>query len=301
MAVDEHRFDDFTRFLGTGHSRRVVLRVLAGGALAGALTRLRGGGGAKPPDGTCQPKPGGKCSDAIPCCNGFCDTGQCPCATGKTLCHGQCVTTSTFDSDLQNCGACGNACPQGLACRNGQCVGDSQGDCDEGLVMCGGFCTKLDWDTSNCGECNHICWASDGSHLEPCVYGQCGCQETGGSCEQDWHCCHGRCVEGACRDCVPPGSACRTDCDCCGRDGSGRCVEGTCHCCQYGNTSGGWDGTTCLDPPADATCCDYPLNINVCEDADGHVTVTCTDDPYVHCPSGSSGHGWLANPSACRE
>ncbi len=41
-----------------------------------------------------------------------------PCPAGQTLCGASCVTLS---SDARHCGACGNACPAGVACREGRC------------------------------------------------------------------------------------------------------------------------------------------------------------------------------------
>lgn len=59
-----------------------------------------------------------------------CVDGQCVlnCAAGQVECNGQCVDTQT---DIANCGACGNACPPGYVCNSGQCVQiyqDSDGD-----------------------------------------------------------------------------------------------------------------------------------------------------------------------------
>src|SRR5262245_53492384 len=99
--MDGNRFDDLTKKWTATYTRRTTLKALAGGVLAGALTRFRGSGvAAKPPVGTCQPKPGGKCSDTIPCCDGGdCDFGKCPCPQGKVLCKGKCVKPSKFDTD----------------------------------------------------------------------------------------------------------------------------------------------------------------------------------------------------------
>jgi hypothetical protein len=41
------------------------------------------------------------------------------CPNGQIDCNGNCVDTST---DIANCGACGNACPDGASCESGLCV-----------------------------------------------------------------------------------------------------------------------------------------------------------------------------------
>lgn len=42
------------------------------------------------------------------------------CATGYTQCGSDCVDLTT---DPENCGACGRACPAGVACAGGVCAG----------------------------------------------------------------------------------------------------------------------------------------------------------------------------------
>jgi hypothetical protein len=326
-TMDDLRFDNFARSLAMGYSRRALLRALAGGTLAALATRFGGeDAAAKPPDDTCQPKPGGKCTDTIPCCSGFCDTGHCPCSGGKTLCHGACVQPSKFQTDKHNCGACGHACPKGAKCANGKCVCpegttvcdgtcidlDADHDncgacgegctyvelcsngvcvCPEGLTHCPNpaeWCYDLDFSDDNCGECGHRCFDADAkNYFGPCVYGICGCIRTGGVCITDQHCCEGHCVGGICQPCRPPGSDCRADLDCCGDGGSGRCIDGRCRCCQYNADNALCNGTL---NPHDVICCDNPAGSYDCLNA---TTGNCLQFCFVTggtgempCPSG---------------
>jgi hypothetical protein len=52
--------------------------------------------------------------------NAVCVLDHCECSWGFFNCEGtdQCIDTST---DRWNCGACGVACPQGVACVDGTC------------------------------------------------------------------------------------------------------------------------------------------------------------------------------------
>src|SRR5215211_2747902 len=94
--MDSNRFDDLTRTLGGGQSRRRMLKVLGGAALAAAgLTRIDGAEAAacKSPNVRC-----GKGKDAV------------------------CVDPASFATDVANCGACGNVCADGEICCGGGCT-----------------------------------------------------------------------------------------------------------------------------------------------------------------------------------
>ena len=73
------------------------------------------------------------------------------CGSGKTLCSGNCVTTS---SDNNNCGSCGHVCntANGETCSAGTCV------CSNGaLADCSSYCVDETTDTNNCGACGNVC------------------------------------------------------------------------------------------------------------------------------------------------
>jgi hypothetical protein len=70
------------------------------------------------------------------------------CAAPATGCSGACVDLQTSQTD---CGACGNACGNGLACVAGTCL------CPGGLTSCGGVCVDTSTDSVNCGACGNAC------------------------------------------------------------------------------------------------------------------------------------------------
>ena len=151
------------------------------------------------------------------------------CASGQTLCDGSCVDLNTNN---QNCGACGTACPSGNGCAGGVCT------CLAGLEPCGNECTDLSKDPANCGACGNACGATQG-----CVAGSCACPAGYDSCGAD-------CVNlaadpancGSCGNICPTGQFCQ----------SGACL------CQPGLTA---CTTGCVDVMSDASncgACDMP-------------------------------------------
>src|SRR5690606_7735490 len=67
--------------------------------------------------------------------------------------------------DAAHCGACGAACPAGLACRGGVCACPDTAD-----IGCGGACVDPQWDVRHCGGCGVACGAG-----ERCESGACVC------------------------------------------------------------------------------------------------------------------------------
>ena len=70
------------------------------------------------------------------------------CVIGKTECDGSCVDIKTDES---NCGSCGNKCPEGMSCEDGNCA------CPNGKTECDGSCIDIKTDESNCGSCGNKC------------------------------------------------------------------------------------------------------------------------------------------------
>jgi hypothetical protein len=86
-----------------------------------------------------------------------------PCPGGSTLCNGVCVNLLW---NSQNCGSCGNACPEGLVCQNGSCA-----PCTGGLTYCWGICRDILNDPNFCGTtCENAVYCGE---FYVCVGGQC--------------------------------------------------------------------------------------------------------------------------------
>jgi hypothetical protein len=153
--MDGQRFDDVTRALAVGRSRRAVLRTAVGGLGAGVLALV-----------------GGANADAAS--TRSCAEG-CKKQFGPGRKRGQCISGCAKIGDTppvpEFCGGIGNLpCPEGFTC-----VDDPLDDCDPatGGADCGGICRPICGDTV-CGAGVSCCNASCGI-----------CAPTGGSCIQE--------------------------------------------------------------------------------------------------------------------
>jgi hypothetical protein len=182
----------------------------------------------------CPPPPG----NAKVTCNGGCGFA---CNPGFTQCGSLCVNLPT---DGQNCGRCGNVCPEFATCRQGACA------CNAGLTSCGGSCVNINTDVNNCGSCGRKCPSGPPNSTPVCVstgsthtcswecvkgYTRCGnscvdltgdssnCGSCGKSCSTGQKCCGGSCTTTAAdpKNCGSCGNACPAGTS---------CVNGTCVC-----------------------------------------------------------------------
>lgn len=141
-------------------------------------------------------------TDEIDCVASWIESVEATCETCGTT---ACVDT---DSDAANCGACGVACPEGVACHDGGCI------CPGGGQVCGDGCVDTNANGDHCGGCDSPC---DGGLL--CLAGDCvddcgGLTQCGNACvditSDPLHCggcdtaCTGAaaCIDSAC-DCGP--------------------------------------------------------------------------------------------------
>jgi len=159
-----------------------------------------------------------------------CAKGECGALKCVSQFVGDCdgVRDNGCEQDLvddDNCGACGNKCPEGQRCAVyagliPMCM------CPDGLTFCGsctrgrctGSCADLVNDNENCGACNVRCDGED-----ECVYGKCEI-----TCPTGWADCNGN------RDdrCETHVAADPKNCGACGNVCDGiagqACVDGQC-------------------------------------------------------------------------
>lgn len=90
-----------------------------------------------------NPTVAGACGNACagPTLSGQCVAGDCQCAAGLEKCGAECLDLLT---DVDNCGACGNACDAGNVCDGGVCKCTSSAQCPDEAPICGadGACTQ---------------------------------------------------------------------------------------------------------------------------------------------------------------
>jgi hypothetical protein len=161
------RLDEFSKLLAESVSRRQSLRRI-GTFVAGAVLSplVLGTAWAARPDrctAFCRSCPTKKkrnqCVAACRACNGntsrlcgSCGAYTC-CPSGTACCNGTCTSVN---SDPNNCGACGNVCPESTPiCNQGACYGCSPS-------------TDFNWDSSNCGGCGIVC-----PEQTACAWGVC--------------------------------------------------------------------------------------------------------------------------------
>ena len=92
------------------------------------------------------------------------------CPTGTSDCRGICLD---LQNDVNNCGTCGNVCPEGQpgfvpGCAAGNCFFMRERACPEGQAFCNDVCVDPQTDPANCGLCGNACAAG-----EICFAGQC--------------------------------------------------------------------------------------------------------------------------------
>lgn len=141
--MDDHTFDRWTVAMTQRPSRRLAVRILAGGLLGGLLTQRR------PEPAVAQPLP----NDVLPPLQ--LEPADSCVYMGLTSCFGSCVDIET---DLNNCGGCGVVCGSSDGCFGGTCVAPPPSSpCGAGLTTCGGECVSISRHAGHCGACFNSC------------------------------------------------------------------------------------------------------------------------------------------------
>ncbi|MCA9858116.1 MAG: hypothetical protein KC438_00270 [Thermomicrobiales bacterium] len=171
--MDTRKFDDLTRSLAAGKSRRTVIKGLFGGVVGGIAVAGRPAYGALAQDACTADT---DCLEDEICCAGFCRAIEC------------CI--DDVDPNAR--------CPEGTSCFEGVCdpivLGCGNDDeCAEDEICCGGVCAAIECciddedpnarcpEGTTCfeGQCDLVC------EIAGCEDGQCCCND--GTCSSD--CC----------------------------------------------------------------------------------------------------------------
>ncbi len=206
VLMDHQRFDDLTRALASGTSRRTMLKRIAGGAAGATLAMM----GADTLAAKCRDI-GKPCQSDAQCCSRFCSPDfKCACPAGTDVCNGECVTCT--GGQVVNPTTCACQCPTGTTLCNGQCV-------------------DLQTDENNCGACGETC-LNNGL----CGGGGCFCPTPSFYCSNSDACC----VSGqTCSTSSPSGCCafsaqpCNDDTPCCSTTQTCSATTGLC-CSPFG-------------------------------------------------------------------
>jgi hypothetical protein len=219
--MESNRFDDLARQLASPRSRRTVLALLAG-VVAGSVSHsVSAAPRCKQVDQVCKttadccPEQNGtycggtKKLTCQPCAGTICKGGctvcppeeladptrncTCVCRPGLTRCNGVCVDLQT---DITNCGSCGNNCDDGDGCTTdvcvaGQCANIEIGNCCQSNADCddGDTCTTNSCVANQCQSAPLLCTGGDVCTGVQCVPGF-GCEffplcNDGDDCTED--------------------------------------------------------------------------------------------------------------------
>jgi hypothetical protein len=220
------------------------------------------------------------------------------CTAGYFDCNGNVTDGCEVDglTDVNNCGGCGNACPDpphaAATCSGGKCA---MGACDQAYADCNhdpsdGCEVDLQMDLGNCGSCGHACTASG----ESCLNGSCACpngqQVCGGACID---------TQSDANDCGKCGQVCTAQ--------GSTCINGSCSCPNAGMVCSGVCTNTQDDPNNCGKCANVcaaqgeTCNSGTCGCPNGGQVCsgTCTDTQTDKGNCGSCGHACTATGQTC--
>ncbi len=283
--MDGDRFDALTRRWAQTGTRRSLLRGLGGGLAALGI----GAAAHRSAAAVICRQNGVLCAKGAQCCAGYCDgkTNRCSCPPGQTLCGDTC---KVLDSDLANCGACGNVCPDRPNTAATTCIYGTCGfTCAPGFANCNnnpndGCETNLGaWD--NCGACGNVCTTNAANAMPRC---------NGGTCEFQCFTGYKKCGD----TCIPAGSCCN-DADCDSANTGLNCVNNACRCP---------DGTTfCGNAGRCQVCCqdnDCPNQLTcqagACGCPSGQVVCGANYCCYPCRTASDCPNGWICDAGLCK-
>lgn len=256
VRVDGQRFDELTRLIGAGATRRRVLKGLTGallgvGGLAGARSAMAGA--------VCQTE-GAACGE-LECC-------------GELVCFA--------DNTCQTCSEADAACASSSECCSGNCSPSTE-TCQPAEEP---ICAFIFEDCTELPCCFDALCASDGFGNSVCFRPN-ECPVEGDGCGKGF-CCPGlECVENICTVVCndEPGAECGSDAACCAEAGLS-CVEGVCtlDVCRVAEEACGVGAPCCGDLECDDSVCMPPVVEPECEvDADCVVVAAGDVDAAICC------------------
>ncbi|MFN8592211.1 MAG: hypothetical protein U0031_12195 [Thermomicrobiales bacterium] len=287
--MDPNQFDALVKNLGSGHTRRVALRWIAGTLVAaGFLTPDTGRGKASPEHGRSGLVDASSATASRRQKRPACAFGLTRCPAGKTR-RGKrrhvCVNLLTH---TRHCGTCGRVCPPGERCQSGGCTrgGHCTADCDSkscGPDGCGGSCGRCEPYGAGTRCCDGHCVQGDCCEDADCASGQ-TCGVPGAP-----YLCSASCGPAQCFGCCN-GTACVNVPDqnnqTCGVGGITciECVAGT--FCQDGHCTCRSPGELCNPADSPDQCCAFQGAVCVAGANNPSFGVCCLPDGTPCDPSG---------------
>ncbi len=281
--MDDRRFDQLSRALASGRSRRHVLKGLLGigaATLTGEFA-LDSADAARRSSPTPTPTscPGTQIWTGSACA---CPTGQSVCGpaccdTPEACCDGACCDAGTVCIGEETCCPAEAMCG-GVCCLNGTCLG---GSCCDAAFVCGETCCNTPGLHCCNGSCQQCCSDSDCATTEYCSNtGLCtpGCNEDSDCAHLTTACTVGACQNNACVavDTCTTGSCCGSVCLDCASEAT-FCLSSTCDpttsTCIHQNIN---DEQTCAEP--DNLCVDYRCRFGTCTNVSLLLCPPRTDD-----------------------
>ena len=314
--MDGQRFDQFTRLVATGRSRRSLLRAI-GAAIAGVSI------GVTHRSVLAGCAEGNPCSTSADCCGELtCEDNLCAatCLGIGTVCNSTtlpcCSGACLFEIVEARCGACtteggscngvNSVCCSDLLCDEDfhicspppTCLGLGYTCVTDGIPCCDGYACNDSNDCcalpdSGCTDSNDCCEVDDNPGSGFCIGGFCtggtlACVADSGECTADEQCCDdGNCYLGYCtHECKVSGFACTDNEDCCEGYVCGQFDTCTPAVCRESGADCAFDNDCCDELICDGeTCVACRVAGGACEDHQDCCSGFVCDDGLGQCVS----------------